>query len=77
MDNYNAAHVCFVIHMRFLFGGNYINALLVHLHIVKLLKFKAKKLFQNIDADLSCLLFLKKLTCVSLSLSQAWCRKTR
>ena len=39
--------------------------LLVRLHVYKdLLKLKAYKLFENSDADLSWLLFLKKPTCL-------------
>ena len=40
--------------------------LLVRLHVNRSIKLKAYKLFENSDADLSWLLFLKKLTCINV-----------
>ena len=48
------SRVCFVMHRRFLCSVNDITFIYIMCNIVQL---KAKKLFQNIDADLSWLLF--------------------
>ena len=54
LEKVKRSRVCFVLHWGFLCSDNYIT--FIHI-LYNIMKFKAKKLFQNVDADLSWLLF--------------------